>query len=987
MKIRIALISLLSIFLLFLATGAAAVYIVFTPERISPIVRKQAARYLACDTGIGRIELTFFSTFPQFGLKVENLTLLNPMQGVHSDTLFHAEKLSGVIDLKAYWQRDEIILSGITVQNGVINPYIAADGRTNFDIFPTDTTSGEKDELKIGLVDLGKVEFRKINVLFSDDTLKMKIGVKDMDATISGILSDDLFSGHLKMQAPAFTFEYLGEKFLDNVALRLNAPAEIKTSLEKVQLKNAQASVNNLELLLNGTINLNLEKGDILSDLEYRFTDWSANELLALVPPTYQSYLEGITMTGLLSSGGTITGLINDSVMPLLNVDLSIRNGEMIYTALPFPLKEIEGDLKIYTDLNNDDISYVLIQSFNFSTPQSTIKGKGTLHNLFSDIQCRFEAIGNVLLDEFNPLLPREPKANLSGRVRGSIKTSFLMSQIEKMELENIRIEGDLTGENLNVELDSLWLRTAGSTSLKFSLPNVRPTERGVRFAYADIKSDHMEAGKTANFQAYFKNAALFLETSDLRDSTRVPHMIVAFAMDTLAAWNDTLALSLKDPGGKATILPRVANPAEPHMLLAYKGNDFFARMNEESVSIRRIQFDTEIENDNSQTDLFLQWLVKGFIDIEQGKIHSPFLTHNLEIPSIKMDFDPENLDISDSRLIIDKSDYELSGSLKNVLSYFRGDSILRGRLDFKSSFTDVLQLMNLTNGLGNEEEIKPAASEGNYTGPYMVPKGIDILLATYIDQASFGVDTAVNISGRLRINDGTLVLDDYTFATSAARMQLTSLYRTPRKNHLLIALDYHMLDVEIERLLKMIPDLDTLMPMLRSFRGKGEFHLAFDGYLDSTYTIKKSTIRCTSSIRGENLVLMDGETFSDIARTLRFSKKAENLVDSLAAVFTVFRDEIDIYPFTMVMDKYKAVISGRHNFDMTYNYHISVINSPVPLRFALKISGNPDNWKIDQVEPLFAQNFRPASRRILDDRRLELRTMIRETLLQGLNE
>jgi len=105
--------------------------------------------------------------------------------------------------------------------------------------------------------------------------------------------------------------------------------------------------------------------------------------------------------------------------------------------------------------------------------------------------------------------------------------------------------------------------------------------------------------------------------------------------------------------------------------------------------------------------------------------------------------------------------------------------------------------------------------------------------------------------------------------------MQLTAMYRTPRKNHLYLGLDYHLFDVEISRLLQMIPDIDTLMPMLRSFGGSGEFHIAIETYLDSLYNIKESTLRGASSIKGEDLVLMDGETFSEIAKTLRFSKRA----------------------------------------------------------------------------------------------------------------
>ena len=74
--------------------------------------------------------------------------------------------------------------------------------------------------------------------------------------------------------------------------------------------------------------------------------------------------------------------------------------------------------------------------------------------------------------------------------------------------------------------------------------------------------------------------------------------------------------------------------------------------------------------------------------------------------------------------------------------------------------------------------------------------------------------------------------------------MKLTAMYKTPRKNHIYAGFDYHMLDIDIEALMKMIPDLDSIMPMLKSFKGKAEFHIAAETYMDSLYNPKKSTIR-----------------------------------------------------------------------------------------------------------------------------------------------
>lgn len=212
-------------------------------------------------------------------------------------------------------------------------------------------------------------------------------------------------------------------------------------------------------------------------------------------------------------------------------------------------------------------------------------------------------------------------------------------------------------------------------------------------------------------------------------------------------------------------------------------------------------------------------------------------------------------------------------------------------------------------------------------------------------------------------------------------------MYKTPRKNHLFAFFDYHMLDVEIESLIKMFPIVDSIMPMLRSFKGKGEFHMAAETYLDSMYNPKVPSILGSASIKGNNLVLMDGETFTEISKKMLFNKKAENKVDSISAEFTLIKRKIDIYPFMIVMDKYKAVIAGRHNMDMSFDYNISLLESPLPFRICVDIKGTMDDLKFKPIKCKYRDLNRPTSRMVLQNKQLELRKLIRESLLKNVKK
>ena len=348
------------------------------------------------------------------------------------------------------------------------------------------------------------------------------------------------------------------------------------------------------------------------------------------------------------------------------------------------------------------------------------------------------------------------------------------------------------------------------------------------------------------------------------------------------------------------------------------------------------------------------------------------------------MNFEMEKFAIEKGSVILDKSDFNLSGHLENITSWLRGDSILRGNFDFTSQMTDVVQLMNLTNGMGHSEEEKQEIVE-NSTSTFLVPKRMDLTLNTNIDRALYGNDiTADNIRGLVHVRDGALVLDELAFTTPATDMELSALYRTPRKNHLHVWLSLKMLNIEIAELLDMVPEVDSIMPMLRSFGGRAEFRFAGELYTDSLYNVKMSTIRGSSSIRGADLVLMDGETFSEIAKMLRFRKRTENKVDSLSAEFSILRRRVTVFPFLMIMDRYKAVVGGLHFLDMSFDYNISLVESPLPIRLSVDVKGNLDKMKYrPRLRSRYPAFYRPASRKEIESEELNLRDMIRRALVE----
>ena len=138
---KVLLITALSLVSVLIVTVCVASWLVFTPERLTPIVRKQAEKFFTCQSEIGEVDLTFFSTYPNIGLRVKQFALINPMTDAPSDTLVKVQELLGIVDAAAWRKKKELILVGLELTGGSVNVYSDSLGNTNYDIVAIDTTS------------------------------------------------------------------------------------------------------------------------------------------------------------------------------------------------------------------------------------------------------------------------------------------------------------------------------------------------------------------------------------------------------------------------------------------------------------------------------------------------------------------------------------------------------------------------------------------------------------------------------------------------------------------------------------------------------------------------------------------------------------------------------------------------------------------------------------------------------------------------------
>ena len=986
--------SLLGLFGAIIIALSIACYLIFTPARLTAIAHQVADQYVTCEYELDEVELTYFSTFPYFGVSVKDACLINPMEGAQSDTLVAVPEL--LVSLKLIDAiRGNICIKRFHLRDATANIYIAADGTTNFDVFKSeDDEEEEEDEGGWQLKSVRWEEDLKVSarhLSFVDEKDTIAASLDEASIVLASQKRDDLDGARLDLSAQHVCATLKGEEYAQDLELRLHLPVYYK-NLEHVYIDKAKLQVNDFGLLLDGEAGTpDVSSGVYTCDATVS-TDgaWQIQEILALVPERFKASLKDIKVDGLMALEANVKGTYADSIMPVLTAHLDIKEGKGAYKPLPYTVRDLQLDADARLDLNKQEPSTVTINKLSAKTKESRIAAKGKVEDLLEDMLLDLHLDIDANLPDFAYFMPKE--MDLKGQTKGKANAKIRLSDLSEMRLEKGTIDADLTLTDIAYTMDSMEA-TLPYTKAKVFIPNKNPSRKSVNWACVDLDTKQVDFSMDTTINAALGASMIRIEAANVLNNEQDYFASIHTAsldgrFEDIHADLTNAELEAYLAGGK-----KMSAKIQTDALQAEMGEELM-------VKTEALRIEAAARYKAGEENILLQWNPRLTIHLKNGEVRMPErLPEPVYIPSIEFAYSNKAMNIANSRIELGNSDLNIKGNVRHIGGWFRHKKILEGELDIVSDHCDANQLMawfsadeETSQESEAESQESKAESQEELTStpeqntpdstkemePFMVPLDVDLALNTNLKEVEIFNQVAKDLKGGIFMQEGNLILDEVGFVCRAAKLQLTAMYRSPRRNHLYLGMDYHMVDVDIDELLTMIPNLEEMVPMLSSFKGAAEFHLAAETYLNSQYQPKMSTLRGAASLTGKDLVVLDGETFDKISKLLLFSKKTENKIDSINAELTIYKNQIDVYPLCVQMDNYMVALGGRHNTNMTFDYDINVLS---PIYLGVKVSGSMDDLQIKLAKCKFAQDFKPHWYQKVDNQSRELRERIKQSM------
>ncbi len=420
--------------------------------------------------------------------------------------------------------------------------------------------------------------------------------------------------------------------------------------------------------------------------------------------------------------------------------------------------------------------------------------------------------------------------------------------------------------------------------------------------------------------------------------------------------------------------------------------------MKEEDFRKKDLNFTLE----GTMAEYFREWDIDGSIDVRTGILMTPKLPLRNILKGMKMSFNNNEVKIDSLKMLSGKSELTAKGSLTGLRRALLGRGAYDLDMEFSTGGMDAAELLaafNTGTRIDTDASEMAGASDSEF---------LQMVVADSLDTENVSTLVVVpaNLNADIKVNAGNVKFSDLLInefnadvimkercmqitnaraATNMGSASFEGFYATRTKTDIKTGFNLELKDITSEKVIAMMPAIDTLMPLLKSFRGELDCELAATADLDTLMNAIMPSINGVVRISGENMTLSSNDMFSEIAKKLKFKNRNQAKIDKMTVEGVIKDNTLEVFPFILDLDRYTLALSGLQNLDMSYKYHASIIQSPIVFKVGVDIYGPDfDNMKFKIGKPKYKNTRIPVFTAVIDRTRFNLAESIRNIFEKG---
>ena len=383
---------------------------------------------------------------------------------------------------------------------------------------------------------------------------------------------------------------------------------------------------------------------------------------------------------------------------------------------------------------------------------------------------------------------------------------------------------------------------------------------------------------------------------------------------------------------------------------------------------------DVMLSLSKSSQQMARQWDFNGSLGLELVRAMLKDFPLTPEISDIKGDFSNDKVDLENLTVTAGQSDLSANVNVSGIrrLLIGRGKPYIKANANIVSNYIDANELMRAyaqyAQSQVSDAPVDTTSESIAGTNLIVLPSNVEANLM----MEGYGIkydSLMVNwVAADIAMRDRTLQITNALAASNMGDLYVEGFYATRAKDDIKAGFDLNIVDISAEKVLTLMPDIKKEMPIMNSFSGDLDMEVAATTEIDTTMNLILPTVDGIMRFTGSQLALKDSKEFTKIAKLLLFKDNTKAVIDNMSVTGMVRNNTLEVFPFVLDVDRYMLAASGVQNLDESFKYHISVIRSPLVVKFGLNAWGKDfDHIKYGLGKPLYTSPNVPVFTKQLD--------------------
>lgn len=410
-------------------------------------------------------------------------------------------------------------------------------------------------------------------------------------------------------------------------------------------------------------------------------------------------------------------------------------------------------------------------------------------------------------------------------------------------------------------------------------------------------------------------------------------------------------------------------------------------------------------------SDAILKWIngwnPSGSISIDSSKVLTPLFPLRSSVMDVRADFDSKALNLNHIEARAGTSDVTIFGKMHGVSNLLNGRgladidlSILSNRINaneilsaIEKSSPDKEMSIDADNININDKQIEQSIiidtlADNIPTSGYsliVIPANINANVSVNAQEVTYSTIDIFGLHSDIAMKERCLQIANTEASTIMGSLKLDAFYSARTKKNINAGFGLNLYDVTADRVIELVPKIDDLFPILKSFKGNLNCEVAATTQLDTNMNFLIPSLTGAFKISGNDLAIEDMGSLSKLTRRLMFKHPDYADVDSMFVMGIISDNQLQIFPFILAIDRYTLALAGEQKFGTQFDYHASIIRSPLPFKIGIDIYGKTfDKWKYRITRPRFKNERIPVFTSAIDEMHVNLISSIKDIFGKG---